>query len=338
MTKTATLPSANRKPTSKSNKQITKKAKKPKARNRNKEIPTKHLLSYPDVFADVMNLVDDFAPLRISEDKLTHIATRLPVGNKDSDLNEINRFVTMEQVLHASADGEKFYLRLGIENQSAIDPFISRRALGYSEMEEAQMLLENKKGVVITTILYFGIDHPWPQAKSVGESLQELSPAVREISEIKGQLEFRVRIIDLGALSDDQIAKLQSDIHNIAIIIKALRNKQELPELTHTFKHVEESIQTITALLGSRDLAENILSNIQEGENINMEVIRPIISKRDQDFFFARGEARGEAKTLNMVNKVKAYLKLNGRENELLESPDLAAFIKKIYEQEINKN
>ncbi len=200
------------------------------------------------------------------------------------------------------------------------------------------MLLEKKKGAVLTIVLYFGIDQPWPQAKSVGESLQNLSPVeVQNIPEIKNDSNFRVRVIDLGGLSNEQIDCLQSDLHDIAVVIKALRNKEELPQLNHPLKHVEESIRTMAALLNSRSLAEEMLISIKtKGKNdmTTLETFRPIISKRDQDYFFSLGETD----TLDMVNTVTIYLKKHGREHELSEHTDLAGFIKKVYEQEIKKS
>ncbi|MEY8310180.1 hypothetical protein AAK899_11765 [Erysipelotrichaceae bacterium 51-3] len=205
-------------------------------------------------------------------------------------------------------------------------------------MELSQMLLEKKKGAVLTIVLYFGIDQPWPQAKSVGESLQNLSPVeVQNIPEIKNDSNFRVRVIDLGGLSNEQIDCLQSDLHDIAVVIKALRNKEELPQLNHPLKHVEESIRTMAALLNSRSLAEEMLISIKtKGKNdmTTLETFRPIISKRDQDYFFSLGETD----TLDMVNTVTIYLKKHGREHELSEHTDLAGFIKKVYEQEIKKS
>lgn len=76
------------------------------------------------------------------------------------------------------------------------------------------------------------------------------------------------------------------------------------------------------------------------------ETFRPIISKEEQDYFFALGEGKGKkegkeegaANILNMVNAVTVYLKKHGREHELLEHTDLAGFIEKVYEQEIKKS
>lgn len=317
-------------------------AEKLNSRNHNKDISSKHLLSYPDVFADVMNLIDDFAPLNISEDKLQHLVTRLPVLNMDNDLHEIERDVSMEQIVQEMENGDKYYLRLGIENQSSIDSYISLRTKSYNGVELSQMLLEKKKGAVLTIVLYFGIDKPWPQAKSVGESLQNLSPVeVQNIPEIKTDSDFRVRVIDLGGLSNEQIDCLQSDLHDIAVVIKALRNKEEVPQLNHPLKHVEETIRTMTALLNSRSLAEEMLISIKKKGKNNMttlETFRPIISKRDQDYFFSLGEGKGKTNTLNMVNAVTTYLKKHGREHELSEHSDLAGFIEKVYDQEIKES
>lgn len=72
------------------------------------------------------------------------------------------------------------------------------------------------------------------------------------------------------------------------------------------------------------------------------ETFRPIISKEEQDYFFALGEAVGKFESssniLYMVNAVVLYLKKHGREHELSEHTDLAGFIEKVYEQEIKKS
>ena len=101
----------------------------------------------------------------------------------------------------------------------------------------------------------------------------------------------------------------------------------------------------MAALLNSRSLAEEMLISIKtKGKNdmTTLETFRPIISKRDQDYFFSLGEGKGKkegaANILNMVNAVTVYLKKHGREHELLEHTDLAGFIKKVYEQEIKKS
>lgn len=77
-----------------------------------------------------------------------------------------------------------------------------------------------------------------------------------------------------------------------------------------------------------------------------LETFRPIISKRDQDYFFSLGEGKGKkegkeegaANILNMINTVTVYLKKHGREHELFEHSDPAAFMKKVYDQEIKKS
>ncbi len=77
--------------------------------------------------------------------------------------------------------------------------------------------------------------------------------------------------------------------------------------------------------------------------------MKTIIPKSEQDYFFAKGEAKGfaegyaksfaesKAQVFNMVNKVNNYLKSKGRQKELLEHSDVAAFIQKIYQEEIDK-
>ena len=53
-----------------------------------------------------------------------------------------------------------------------------------------------------------------------------------------------------------------------------------------------------------------------------MKTIIPIIPKSEQDYFFAKGEAKGfaesKAQVFNMVNKVNNYLKSKGRQKEWL--------------------
>ncbi|MBF0578637.1 hypothetical protein IM774_02300 [Erysipelotrichaceae bacterium RD49] len=275
------------------------------------------LISHKDVFADVFHLLKDF-PLDVDPKKLTFIGAGKSSDESDAVLHGLESEVIMQQVDQNDV-GDWIPFRLRIENLMSIDPAISLRVTEHNVLELAEMVRERRLGAVATIILYFGMDQPWPSVKSAYELIDEQGSDPR----IKAYVQdLRAVVIDLGALKDKQIAGLESDLHDLAIMMCCCRNGQDVPALNHPLKYPQDTIRLAATLFGSKHLADAILADLNEEEPITLEPLKQALIERDQHYFYALGQARSQKEEL--VSVVLGYFKEHPDQlNRLFETYDL---------------
>ena len=128
-----------------------------------KDIAEKILEDYPDVFADIVNGFLFDGEVVIKPEELEDMPGR-SAYRAENKLHDMERDVAKRW--------KKNDIRIacvGFENQTAPDPLMVLRVLGYDGAEyRAQCLKENVDKPpypVITLVLYFGCERRWTEAK-----------------------------------------------------------------------------------------------------------------------------------------------------------------------------
>ena len=135
-----------------------------------KDIAEKVLLSYNDVFSDIVNVLLFGGKEVILENDLEDQTTRTAY-KADGKLHEIDRDVAKRWKC-----GNLRLACIGVENQTSSDPDMPLRVIAYDGMEyRAQLLgkesVRDNRYPVITIVLYFGHRTPWTDSISLKDRL-----------------------------------------------------------------------------------------------------------------------------------------------------------------------
>lgn len=144
-----------------------------------KDTSEKILESYNDVFSDIVNVLLFNGKQVLSADELEDQAPR-SYYKADGRIREIERDVAKRW-----KNGNIRVACIGFENQTASDPNMPLRVMGYDGAEYRVQLLNDSENLypVVTLVLYFGHDKPWNGPLSLKERLnipKEFEPYVND--------------------------------------------------------------------------------------------------------------------------------------------------------------
>ena len=144
-----------------------------------KDTSEKILESYNDVFSDIVNVLLFNGKQVLSADELEDQAPR-SYYKVDGKIREIERDVAKRW-----KNGNIRVACIGFENQTASDPNMPLRVMGYDGAEYRAQLLNDSENLypVVTLVLYFGHDKPWNGPLSLKERLnipKEFEPYVND--------------------------------------------------------------------------------------------------------------------------------------------------------------
>lgn len=264
-----------------------------------KDIAEKKLLDYADVFADIVN-VSLFDGEHIIEEQ--DLADALPrsVYKLDGKVHEQERDV--------AKFWKKNQLRIsliGLENQSEAESDMPMRVIGYDGAAYRAELNADKKGQpqerypVVTLVLYFGYKTHWDKARRLKECFDipaSLEPFVND---------YPLHIIEVAWLSDETIAKFQSDFKFVADYFSQMRKDETYDPMPDEIQHVRETLDLLSALSGDKRFWESG-KDVKKGEKFTMRSVA-------LDKIEARGRKEGEergrkegiaAATMKIVRKM----------------------------------
>ena len=235
-----------------------------------KDITEKLLEDYPDVFADIFNVLVFNGERRIKEDELSESIVHSQYKAEDGRLHELERDVT-KKWLKNNVSLSMF----GIENQTAVEKFMPLRVMGYdgasyrsqllnlaSEKRKLQKLrnegrITEKEYVskikkayndicpVITIVLYFGTDRHWNESDTLKEILDIPEGLEKFVND------YRVHIFEIAWLSEEQIDMMTSDFK---IVAKFFRDKRlgsnNIERDTTKITHIDEILKLLKAVTG----------------------------------------------------------------------------------------
>ena len=228
-----------------------------------KDIAEKLLEDYEDVFADIFNAIIFHGKRFISEDALEN-AQPVSMYKMEGDLHEQER------------DSSKYWKRtnlriamLGLENESRYDGRMPLRIVGYDGAGyRAQYDNAGDAYPVITLVLNFG-DRPWRSNKRISDLVvypegteEYLKPYFND---------WKIHVVDVAFLEDEEIARFQSDFRAVADYLKKKRLDSDYCGNDQELNHVDAVMKLLAAITGDPEYVES-LSFRKEGESKTMDM------------------------------------------------------------------
>ena len=160
-----------------------------------KDTSEKILESYNDVFSDIVNVLLFNGKQVLLADELEDQAPR-SYYKVDGKIREIERDVAKRW-----KNGNIRVACIGFENQTASDPNMPLRVMGYDGAEYRAQLLGDGENLypVVTLVLYFGHDKPWNGPLSLKERLnipKEFEPYVND---------YKINLFQIAYLTHEQV-------------------------------------------------------------------------------------------------------------------------------------
>ena len=247
-----------------------------------KDITEKILLSYADVFADVVNA------LVFDGDQIVHaddLADQQPraIYKADGKVREVER-----DVIKRWFKNDIQIAGIGIENETSQDPDMPIRVIAYDGTEyRTQLLKENIKKPrypVITLVLYYGYTEHWKKPVRLYEAVaipEGLKPYAAD---------QRINLFEIAYLTDEQLSYFRSDFKIVADYFVQMQRTGNYVPSHEKIQHIEAVLQLLGVLTEDNRFEETVnqLEGSAKGGVKNMcDVL---------DRVEARGEIKGTIK------------------------------------------
>ena len=260
---------------------------------RQKDKVEKLLEDYPDIFADIINVLIYDGKQVISPKQLSETKVRSQYKAADSTLHEQER-----DILKVWKKGKDHKVIFGIENQTSTDKQMSFRIMGYDGASYRSQLNddEDKKELceVVTLILYFGNGH-WDTSKELRDTFAK-----------KGNVEkyannYKLNVFEIAYLTEEQIKMFQSDFGIIADYFVKRRKGYKTIENHKPIKHADEMLKFIRIFAEDERFLKLNLEKDKKGA-ITMCTILDAVEGRGIE----KGIIQGETLKLIMLVQKKA--------------------------------
>lgn len=194
----------------------------------------KLLEDYPDVFADIINVLiyDGKQVVKPEELRTTNVQSQYKAS--DDVLHEEER-----DILKEWTKGKNYKVFFGIENQTTKDRKMPLRVIAYDGASyRSQMLKKNQKDFckVITLVLHFG-NRRWEGDKELQEIIKKQS------GEEEWFQNYKLNVVDIAYLTEEQVKMFRSDFGIIADYFVKRRKGYKAIENHQPIKHVDEVLK-----------------------------------------------------------------------------------------------
>ena len=265
-----------------------------------KDITEKALISFNDVFADIVNNLVFGGKKCIDESDLEQ-ATDHGVYLGDTGFRELERDVSK----YWKENNIRIAL-LGIENQTVPEDDMPVRVMGYDGLAYRNQIryetdeTGNRKKIVdmypvITLVLYFGYEKHWDKARTLYEALGDnLKLEFKELVH-----DYGINLYEIAYLTDEQLEGFLSDFKYVADYFVQMQRTGTYTGSREAMKHVREVLQLMTVLTGDNRFAsvtEQENGEIVKGELNNMCDVLDAIEKRG-------AESRAKKDAIRMYRK-----------------------------------
>ncbi len=252
-----------------------------------KDMTTKNLEAYDNVFADIVNGFLFKGETIVKENELAP-------AEKESNYKASGKIRRQER------DVAKYYQNaaikiafIGLENHAYADKYVALRIIGYDGAEYRNQYKakqnddnQNKKAYpVITLVIYFGKDD-WNYGTNLHSCLDippKLLPFVND---------YKVNFYSLKDMTKEQIENFHSDFKVIAEFFHALNRNENYHPTDQPLEHPEEVLDMISTFSGDDRFRDEYNSTIDKQGGITMRSIYDEILQEGE----AKGRAEGEAK------------------------------------------
>ena len=209
-----------------------------------KDITEKILLTYNDVFADIVNVLlfdgDQLVRPEDLEDQSPYNAYKADGKIRDIDRDVAKRWIR-NRIRMAC---------FGFENQSGIDRDEVIRIYGYDGAEyRSQLLRENKDNPrypVVTMVLYFGYKQHWTAPVYLHDALEipeRLKPFVPNV---------KINLFEIAYMSPEQVKSFRSDFRIVADYFVQKRINSDYVPPKDELVHVEAVLQLLSVMTNDR--------------------------------------------------------------------------------------
>ncbi len=247
-----------------------------------KDVAEKRLLTYADVFANIMNVGLFQGDEIIRPEELT---TVLPQSTYKAE----GKLRSQERdIAKLWKDSELRLALLGLENQSAVDSVMPIRIMGYdgAAYREELNAKQRKLYPVVTVVLYFGWEKRWEKPLRLKECFripERLEPYVSD---------YHINVVEVAWLPDDVIAKFSNPFRMVAEYFSQMRKKEKYHPSKESVRHAKEMLD-LMALLTQDVRFKEAGENVREGESMTM---RSIMLDQLEDEAREKGMAEGREK------------------------------------------
>jgi len=281
-----------------------------------KDITEKKLLSYNDVFADVINgTIFEGQEIVRSED----LTDANPVTQFKDDKN-----THREQIRDVAKLWEKkgvIFSFIGIENQTSLDRDMILRVISYDGATYKNQIGNEHIYPVFTIVIYWG-KNEWKAPTTLKERIECPTEIIDVVSD------YKFKLIDMARLSDEEIDKFRDDFKFIAGILSKKRNYRP-----HDLdiKHPEEVLDLLDAVLHDdrfKIMKSEIVRIKTEGREVDMCEFLDELEKRGMEKGIEQGMEKGEEQATFRIAKnfkdskvdVEIIVKATGLTREQIEA------------------
>ena len=256
----------------------------------------KLLEDYPDVFADIINVLVYQGEEVVKPEELRTTNIRSQYKASDDMLHEEER-----DTLKEWNNQKGFKVLFGIENQTMKDKKMPLRVIAYDGASyRSQMLKKDTKEFckVITLILYFGNNH-WKEDKELREVINHESGKEDLFQN------YKLNVFDIAYLTEEQIEMFQSDFAIIADYFVKRRKGYKTIENYKPIKHVDEMLKFMRIFAEDDRFLQLDLKKNKKGE-VTMCTILDAVEQKG----IIQGKSIGENAILKLVKILLANNKM----------------------------
>ena len=247
-----------------------------------KDASEKILEAYNDVFSDIVNVLLFKGKPVLSVNDLEDQAPR-SYYKADGRIHELERDVAKRW-----KNGSLRVACIGFENQTASDPDMPLRVIGYDGAEYRVQLANKQKEFypVVTMVLYFGHERHWSGKTTLKERLsipEELDPYIND---------YKINLFEIAFMEPEEVELFQSDFRAVADYFVQMQQNGDYKPKPQDLIHVQETLQLLSIMTNDHRFEEvyNEVSDGQKGEIRNMcDVLDRVENK-------GRAEGRAEGK------------------------------------------
>ena len=254
-----------------------------------KDITERFLTGYNDVFADIVNgcfaILGDGRPFRrVEPDELQDTGART-MYKADGELHEQER-----DVAKLWRAGGAVICLMGLENQTAIDPDMPLRVIGYEGGDYRLQLTRRgaERYPVLTLVLYFGVERRWPAERTLLARLK-VPDALRPFLN-----DCRVNVLEVAWLTDEEASVFTSDFWFAVDYFRQIRQTGKYVGTARAIKHKDAVLKFLAVMTGSRRF-EDAQIRLKNKEEVTMIDVLEEVENRGREAGIVLGRMEGIA-------------------------------------------
>ena len=290
-----------------------------------KDASEKILEAYNDVFSDIVNVLLFKGKPVLSVDDLEDQAPR-SYYKADGRIHELERDVAKRW-----KNGSLRVACIGFENQTASDPDMPLRVIGYDGAEYRVQLANKQKEFypVVTMVLYFGYERHWSGQTTLKGRLsipEELDPYVND---------YRINLFEIAFMEPKEVELFQSDFRAVADYFVQMQQNGDYKPKPQELIHVQETLQLLSIMTNDHRFEEvyNEVSDDQKGEIRNMCDVLDRVENKGRAEGKMEGIALGETKGKNQMAILMKKLFAQNRLEDAKRAAEDAAYCDALMKQ-----